>query len=501
MAPRRNVPLIALALDRGAPEPLHRQLYSQVRDAVLSGRLAPGTRLPSSRSLAGEVACSRNTVVNAFEQLLSEGYLEGRTGAGTYVSTVLPDHLLAAPTALAPRRPAAAPTHRGLSPRGQALAELLPRRRRPHRAFALGLPELAEFPFDVWGRLLGRVWRRPAAALLSHGDPAGHPPLRAAIARYLAAVRALDCGPQQVLITSGAQQAVDLAARLLLAPGDRVWIEDPGYRGLRGPLAAAGLDIVPVPVDDEGLSLKAGLARAPDARLAVVAPSHQYPLGRTMTLARRLALLDWAAERGAWILEDDYDSEYRYGGRPLAALQGLDARRPDGGGRVIYLGSFSKVLFPSLRLGYLVVPSALADSFVRARAALDDHPSAIVQPVLASFIAEGHFAAHVRRMRTLYARRQQVLLAAGRRHLGDLLELEPDHAGMHLLARPLPALARRMTDRAAAERAEAAGITVSPLSNYFMAGPAAQGMLLGYAGVPEAEIHDGVRRLAKALAP
>jgi GntR family transcriptional regulator/MocR family aminotransferase len=304
-----------------------------------------------------------------------------------------------------------------------------------------------------------------------------------------------------VLITSGAQQAVDLAARLLLSAGDRVWIEDPGYRGLRGPLTAAGLEVVPITVDDEGLSLQAGLERAADARLAVVAPSHQYPLGRAMTLARRLELLDWAAERGAWILEDDYDSEYRYGGRPLAALQGLDARRPDGGGRVIYLGSFSKVMFPSLRLGYLVVPPPVAEAFVRARAALDDHPSAIVQPALAAFIEEGHFAAHVRRMRTLYARRQQVLLAAGRRHLGGLLKLEPDDAGMHLLARLAPALARRMTDREAAGRAEAAGIAVSPLSSYFMEGPGAQGLLLGYAGVPDTEIHDGVRRLAKALAP
>jgi GntR family transcriptional regulator/MocR family aminotransferase len=500
MASRRaSASLVALALDREAPEALQRQLYGQLRDAVLTGRLAPGTRLPASRALARELGCSRNTVVTALEQLLSEGYLEGRRGSGTYVSPVLPEHLLTAPREAAPSARAPAAAQHGLSARGERLARLVPPRRPAQRAFALDLPETGLFPFEVWGRLLRRVWRSPPDALLAHGDPAGYAPLRAAIARYLGAARALDCHAGQILITSGAQQAVDLTARLLLEPGDRVLIEDPGYPGARGPLLAAGCELVPVPVDAEGLALETGRRLAPAARLALVAPSHQYPLGRTMSLARRLALLDWAHETGGWILEDDYDSEYRYAGRPLAALQGLDARRPDRGGRVIYLGSFSKVLFPGLRLGYLVVPEALAAPFARARAALDDHPSTIVQPALAAFIEEGHFAAHLRRMRTLYAGRQAALLTAARRHLAGLLELEPDEAGLHLVARPTSALAARMSDREAARRAEAAGVTVSPLSTYFLGAPSAQGLLLGYAGVPEDEIDRVVRFLAGAL--
>ncbi len=486
--------LIALGLDRDGAEPLQRQLYRQVREAVLAGRLAPGTRLPSSRGLARELRCSRNTVVGAYDQLYSEGYLEGQLGSGTYVSQVLPEELLSArPGRDAPpadRRSAA------LSRRGRALLAPPVSRGPRHRAFSPGFPEVESFPFELWSRALARVWRRPPRDLLSHGAPAGYPPLRRAIADYLRAVRALDCTAEQVIITSGAQQGLDLTARFLLDPGDRVWIEEPGYPGLRGPLIANGAEIVPVPVDGEGLSLEAGVARAPDARLAIVSPSHQYPLGVTMTLARRLALLDWARGADAWILEDDYDSEYRYAGRPLTAMQGLE---PPGGDRVIYLGSFSKVLFPSIRLGYIVVPEDLAEAFAQARRAVDDHPSAVVQPVLADFIDEGHFAAHLRRMRLLYAERQAALVAAAGRHLSGLLTVAPDEAGMHLVARPTPALAGRMSDLEMADRAAAAGITVWPLSAYYLEQADDQGLMLGYAGVPEAEIEAKARDLAEAL--
>jgi len=534
-----SAPLLSLA--RGSlagGSVLHRQLYDHVRELVLSGRLTPGGRLPSSRGLARDLGCSRNTVVAAYDQLLSEGYLEGRHGSGTYVSRVLPEERLTA------RRPRPAPrasrsgpqdaTSPGagpgrLSARGRALAALRPesppRVGAPGRAFTPGTPELGQFPFEVWGRLLGRTWRRPPEALARHGDPAGHRGLREAIARYLCGVRALRCDWTQVIVTSGAQQGLDLAARLLLDPGEAAWIEQPGYLGLRGPLLAAQARLVPLPVDRDGLSVAEGRRRAPAARLAVVTPSHQYPLGVTMSLARRLELLDWARGAGAWIVEDDYDSEFRYVGRPLAALQGLDADRAgeggaeggngqggngrggngqggngqggngrgggSEGGRVIYLGTFSKILFSSLRLGYLVVPPGLAEPLTRARAALDDHPSAVAQPALAAFFEAGHFAAHVRRMRLLYGARRDCLLEAAARHLDGLLEVAPDAAGLHLVARLAPALAARMDDREAAACAATAGLATPALSSYYLEpDPGAppepkpeQGLLLGYAAV------------------
>ena len=501
---------------------LHRQLYGRVRELVLSGRLAPGARLPSSRGLARDLGCARNTVVAAYDQLLSEGYLEGRHGSGTYVSRVLPEERLAAPRPARPTRasPGVSPGAFGdlgrLSARGRVLAALrpaVPSRDRAPRAFTPGIPDLGAFPFEVWGRLLGRAWRRPPESLALHGDAAGFRPLREAIAGYLCGIRAVRCDWTQVIVTSGAQQGLDLAARLLLEPGAAAWIEEPGYLGLRGPLLAAQAKLVPLPVEADGISVAEGRRRAPTARLAVVTPSHQYPLGVTMSLARRLELLDWEREADAWIIEDDYDSEFRYAGRPLAALQGLDADRAgdgasrarDAGGRVIYLGTFSKILFPSLRLGYLVVPAALAEPLARARAALDDHPSAVAQPALAAFFEDGHFAAHVRRMRLLYGARRDCLLAAAARHLDGLLELAPDAAGLHLVARLAPELKARMDDRAAAARAAAAGLATPPLSSYYLnpdpgaAAPPEQGLLLGYAAVSEPEIEAGIEALARAL--
>ncbi len=514
MADRRlSTPLLALDLDRTSKVPLHRQLYDQIREAVLAGHLAPGARLPSSRTLASELGCSRNTAVTAFDQLLSEGYLDGQVGSGTYISHVLPEELLslsganrqkpdhaaaAKRNAESPlKSPAKSPArHRGLSKRGAVLAAYPRGRRVTTRAFAPGLPELDLFPFDVWARLLGRVWRRPPEALKRHGDHAGYEPLRRAIADYLRAARGLICDWRQILITSGAQQGLDLVARSLLDPGDPVWFENPGYSGLRGPLYAAGAEAVPLPVDAEGISVAAGRARAPNARMAIVAPSHQYPLGVTMSLARRLELLAWAREADAWILEDDYDSEYRYAGRPLSALQSLDEAD---NGRVVYLGSFSKVMFPSLRLGYLVVPEDLIEPMGRVRGTLDDHPTAITQPALAAFISEGHFAAHVRRMRVLYAARQAVLLEEIGRELAGVLEAQPDEAGLHIVAYFSDDLARRMTDREAADRAADAGLAVSPLSGYYDGAAERQGLMLGYAAVPEDEIRLAVRKLGGAL--
>ncbi|MEO3427931.1 PLP-dependent aminotransferase family protein [Pelagibius sp. CAU 1746] len=507
---RRRTPLLSLALDRGSATALQQQLYGQLREVILAGGLAPGSRLPSSRALAAELGCSRNTVVSAFDQLLSEGYLEGQAGSGTFVCRVLPEDLLG----LAPARPqkgeVAVRTEDPetlLSARGSALTALRRRRHGPERAFLPGIPETLEFPFGIWTRLHGRLWRHPSASLLRLGTPAGLQALREAIARYLATFRGMTCDWRQVIVTTGAQQALDMMIQLLLEPGDKVWIEEPGYPGIRGPLIAAAADAVPVPLDGEGLMVSQGRRCAPGARAAIVTPTHHYPLGTTMSLARRLELLEWARAAGAWILEDDYDSEYRYAGRPLASLFSLAASRQEGGreeaARVIYVGSFSKVLFPSIRIGYLVVPESLVDAASAAQSALGTQPTVVLQPVLAAFIEEGHFATHVRRMRRLYAARQEALVAAAQRHLDGLLQVPADDAGLHLMAWPTPELSRRLDDQRCAAKAAEAGVAVSPLSDYFMGKPArgsrSQGLLLGYAAVPEGEIERGARRLGEAL--
>ena len=502
MTPSRpsKTPLLALALDKRGDEPAYRQIYDQIRLAILAGRLRPGTRLPSSRGLAAELAVSRNTVLTAFDMLGQEGYTQGGVGSGTRVSAVLPDELLSARGAkpeTRPEREAAGPALRisGLAARLDSMRQ---RTRSDQRTFRPGLPEVEQFPWNVWGRLAGRLWRQPPRAGVGGGALAGHQGLRDAIAAYVAAVRGVNCSGGQVMITSGAQQGLDLIARLLLEPGDQVWMEDPGYAGMRGAFAATGAEIVALPVDAEGLDVAAGRSRAPDARLCAVTPSHQYPTGATMSLGRRLELLDWARGAGSWILEDDYDSEYRYAGKPLAALQGLDD-----GGRVIYVGTFSKVLFPGLRLGYAILPEALVAPFLAMRSVLDDAPALGLQPVLAEFIAEGHFAAHVRRTRALYAERQVYFLAALRRHCAGMLCAEPDEAGMHLVVGLDPSL--NLSDRAAAARADAAGISAPALSSYYAGGNAKsgalrQGLVLGYTGFSERETNDGLARLATALA-
>jgi len=483
---------VTVALDRGTCVPLHRQLYERLREAVLSGRLPAGTRLPSSRTLASELGVSRNTVMSAFLQLLAEGYLDGRVGSGTYVADSLPDDLLRAKAGKS-RGPGRVRPGRGLSRRGEALASTpvsTARDRGAPRAFRPGVPALDEFPSRVWGRLAGRIWRRPPRGLLGYGDPAGYGPLREEISAYLGAARAVRCAWEQVIVVSGSQQALDLAARVLLDPGDAAWVEDPGYAGARGALLAAGARLVPVPVDKEGLEVSVGKERAADARLAYVSPSHQYPLGATMSLPRRLELLAWAGRAGSWVLEDDYDSEYRYMGRPLEALQGLDTE-----GRVIYLGTFSKVLSPALRLGYLVVPPDLVDPFTAARELADRHSPSVEQAVLARFIAEGHFARHVRRMRVLYAERQAALVQAIGRDLPGLLDVRPAEAGMHLVGW----LPEGADDREAARRAAAKGVEATALSMYGSEPSPRGGLLLGYAAVGEEEIRVGVRRLAAAL--
>ncbi|MCB1969920.1 MAG: PLP-dependent aminotransferase family protein [Geminicoccaceae bacterium] len=488
--PPRKGPLYlaSVSLDEASSIPLHRQLYFALREAILDGRLRPGARLPSSRSLASDLRVSRNTVLASFEQLLAEGYIEGRIGAGSFVSELLPEHALNARPGHVDSLPQVVQPP-GPSKRGTYLTSMVTGTSRP-RAFAPGLPELAAFPFEDWARLLQRHWRNPPESFLIGSDPAGYGPLREALARYLGASRAVRCRAEQVFIVSGAQQALDLAARVLLDPGDEVWVEDPGYPGLIGALLASGSQLVPLTVDQEGLSVTEGRHLSPRARMACISPSHQYPLGVTMTLARRLELLEWAREADAFVLEDDYDSEYRYTGRPLAALQGLDTD-----GRVIYVGTMSKVMFPGLRLGYMVVPEHLVASFKAVRRLTDTHPSTLAQPALAEFIEEGSLAAHVRRTRSLYAERQQMLLDALGQMPDGLIAAHPSEAGMHLVA----SLAAGIDDRKLAVAARRHGVEAPPLSSYYRAHHPRQGLLLGYAGVPEKLIERGVAGLARAL--
>jgi GntR family transcriptional regulator/MocR family aminotransferase len=486
-------------LDHRSAIPLSRQLYERLREAILSGQLAPGARLPSTRGLADQLGVARNTVLGVYEQLGAEGYLESAVGRGTMVARVAPDRLLMtpAPVCRTRSRKEIAP-EMGLTERNRALQQLssgirpwLAAGEGAVPAFRVGVPALDVFPQRLWARLVARRARQFRPDALTYQSPAGYPPLREAIAAYLGVARGVRCSAEQVLITAGAQGALDLAARVLLEPGDAAWMENPGYFGARGALLAAGARLVPVPVDREGLNVAEGIARAPQARLAMVTPSRQSPLGVTMSVGRRLALLEWAKQAHAWIVEDDYDSEYRFVGRPLEALQALDENE-----RVLYVGTFSKVLFPALRLGYLIVPPGLVDVFIAARRFIDTHAPLLEQAVVTDFMIEGHFLQHIRRMRTLYAGRRAALVAAAKRELGEQLEFQAPAAGLHLVGWLRPGL----DDAAVSRRAALCGVETIPLSRFALEPLQRGGLLLGYAPIPEREIVGGVQRLALALA-
>lgn len=470
---------------------LSRQLYLRIRELILGGTLPRGARLPSTRALAADLGLSRNTVLVAIEQLACEEYVVSRVGDGTYVAADVPEDRESPvrPEADGPSDVEAASPR--LSRRGERIAATpIGRDSYEVRPFAVGLPALEEFPWPLWHRLWTRRSRDLDRAHLCYGDPAGYGPLREAVATYLTTGRGVRCDAEQVIVVSSSQQALDLAATVLIDPGDRVWLEDPGYLGARGALVAAGAEIVPVPVDEEGLEIAAGRRLAEDPRLVSVTPSHQYPLGATMSLARRLELLAWAAKSGAWILEDDYDSEFRYSGPPLAALQGLDRC-----GCVIYVGTFTKVIYPSLRLAYLVAPKALIPALIAARSFVDRHSPTLPQRVLADFISGGHFTAHVRRMRALYRQRRKALIEALAGRLAGWVTVRSSPAGMHLVIE-LPA---GTDDLKLARQAGELGLAVSPLSRYYLGEKRRSGLLLGYAAVSRERLADGVERLAKLL--
>jgi GntR family transcriptional regulator/MocR family aminotransferase len=485
-----------ITLDDKSDAPFYRQIYETIRCSILSGGLPSGRQLPASRLLAKQLGVSRMTVVNAYEQLLAEGYLEGRIGAGTFVSAHLPEEFLqASGFKRLERQEKPRPRKIKLSQYGASLAQNSKDILRHHGATALvpfqhGVAALDEFPFGVWAKIAQRWQKHPPSRVLSYGDSVGFQPLRDAVAAHLATARGVRCTPEQIIITNGTQQALDLITRILLSESEDVCLEDPGYIGVRDIFTATGATIVPVPIDDEGFDLQAARKRSRNARLIYVTPSHQFPLGVTMSLARRLGLLEWARERDAFVIEDDYNSEYRYAGRPLASLQGLDRD-----GRVIYVGTFSKTIFPALRLGYLVVPADLMDVFAAARALTDLHSPVIEQAVLAEFIAERHFARHIRRMRGMYEERQQTLVEEARKNLGDMLEVAPAKAGMHLIGW-LPV---GIGDRDVSLRAAEAGLNLAPVSAYCIEQNLRGGLLLGYTAYDEKHIKQGMKKLARVL--
>jgi GntR family transcriptional regulator / MocR family aminotransferase len=476
--------------NRRTGRPLYRQIYEAIRGAILSGEFGAGKRLAATRALARELGVSRITVLNAYEQLFAEGYLDGKGGAGTFVAAELPDNLLKIePTTQSKQEKTNTPLR--LSPFGEKLARtdiasIRARTIAKFQPFQNGLTAVDKFPFEVWSRIAARVQRNPSREVLGYGDPQGYLPLRKAIAAHLKSARGVNCVPEQVIITSGAQQALDLAARIFLSEKDSLLIEDPCYQEARSAFAAIGAKIIPVPVDAEGLNLDA----KQKAKLIYVTPSHQYPLGVTMSLPRRLALLEWARTRNAWIIEDDYNSEFRYAGRPLASLQGLDQ-----GGRVIYVGTFSKTIFPSLRIGCAVVPPDLVGIFTAARALNDTHSSLIDQAVLTEFIGDGHFVRHVRRMRRLYEERQQILIAECEKNLAGLLDVKKADAGMHLVGW----LPEGVSDKAISAKATQQNLKLAPISAYCAKKLPRGGLILGYTAFEKNQIKEGVKRLKAIL--
>jgi GntR family transcriptional regulator / MocR family aminotransferase len=468
--------------------PAYHWLYEAVRSEILRGRLPPGTRLPASRDLARQYGLARGTIVTAFDQLASEGYIEGNVGSGTFVSRMLPERMLHVAAEPDEKPRLQRKRHLRISDYARRARLFSGYENRPMRAFRANLPALDLFPTDLWTKITLRCLRKMSTHNLMGCDALGHGPLRRAVAEYLSRSRGVRCMPDQVAIVSGVQEAIDLASRLLLNPGDRVCIEEPGYPGAVSAFRASGAKIQPVKVTQEGTDVQR--LPAGGVRLIYITPGHQFPMGTTMNLASRLRLLAWAKDAGAMIFEDDYDSEYRYSGRPIPALQGLDDH-----GLVLYSGSFSKVLFPALRLGYVVIPSGLQPHFEAALSLTVRHAPLLEQLVLSEFISEGHFGRHLRRMRGIYAERLSVLLQESHSRLSGLLEISRVEAGLQTVGW----LSGGVSGESAAAAAAKRQVDVTPISRYGHSDPSPQGLQLGFAALENREIRRGVRELAIAL--
>ncbi len=502
---------LAARLDRAAAEPVYRQVLRLMQQAILTSQLLPGAKLPSSRTLAADLGIARNTVLHVYDQLTAEGYVISSTGSGTYVADTRPDSAAVKPHLFAPaNRDASAgelaaaasraaqtlarPAHRSeagdLSTRGRRQIRQAGVSSKQWGAFMPGVPDVAEFPARTWSRLQAKLWKEANPDLLTYAPGGGYRPLRRALSDYLRVARSVNCTPDQIIITTGIHQSIDLAVRLLTDVGDRAWVEEPCYWGVRSVLQSSGLKLAPVPVDDEGLNPRESDLQDPP-RLALVTPSHQYPLGMVMSLARRRTLLEYARQHGVWIIEDDYDSEFRYGSRPLASLQGLDDA-----GRVIYVGSLGKMLFPGLRIGYMIAPEHLIDTFRTGVAELYREGQLMQQAVLTEFIMDGYLTSHVRRMRALYGERRQLLIDAITARFGDALPVMGDEAGLHFVL----GLPDHANDRDVTAAAYDAGVIVRPLAAYYSGEtPARRGLLLGYACVPNERIAPAFDTLARVI--
>lgn len=484
--------LPTLCVDRGASTPIAVQIACAIRDAILSGALAPGQRLPSSRTLARDQNVSRTTAVAVFDQLTAEGLIVSRVGAGAYVSDSLNAHR---PAAMGETTTAAGaerqPTRLARLTQG-ASEQYFTRLVHPvqARAFVTGTPAYEAFPVALWARLTARYWRESRGLMLGYPEPSGLMALRKAVSAHLRANRGVVCEPEEIFIVNGAQEAFNRIGNILLDPGDPVWFENPGAIGARNSLISCGARLVPVPIDGEGINVAAGLEAAPDFRLAFVTPSHQHPIGVTMSLTRRFELLRAAERAGAWIVEDDYDGEFFYSGRPLPTLKSVDTA-----GRVIYVGTFSKSLFPALRLGFLVAPPALAEIFDRIAGATLQGAPTNQQAVVANFIEEGHFASHIRRMRTLYSERQEVLLEAAGARLAGMLDVVRSESGFQTVGY----LAEGLDEQRVAEAAARRGVIVAPIRRFCLEPVALQGLALGFSACQPREIRAGVAVLAEVL--
>jgi GntR family transcriptional regulator/MocR family aminotransferase len=486
--PQIFMPFIRLNKDDATP--LYLQLYEQIRQAIFNGGLKDGERMPSTRILSAELSVSRNSVFQAYEQLMAEGFLQGKKGDGTYVCVQLSKTPHRAVKAPAPK-PVAADT---VKYRDKSLPDELLKRdcaKEPWLPFQSAVPSVQHFPFKTWARIAAGIYRNIFSLHLGYGDTQGHLPLRQALADYLRINRSIVCTPDQILIVNGSRQAINLAAQVLLKKGDQCWMEDPGYQAARGAITRWGGKLCPVPLTRYGLDIDYAIKHYPAATFAYVTPSHQYPLGGTLPLGERLKLLQWAAKHQMWLVEDDYDSEFRYNGRPIPALKGLDDK-----GRVIYTGTFSKVLFPALRLGYMVLPTAeMAQQFKLVKSTIDRQNPVIDQAIVAQFMQEGHFARHLRKMRVLYKKQQDELVSLLKKHLGAYMEVDACDTGMHLVVWMLqPCDTRELAKKALNE-----GIILQPVADYSVRFEHNNGLVMGFTGFSTKDMELAVMKLKRLL--